>query len=88
MCQCVSLTPSLLFSQRLRADLDSFYSNPVTTEDSQQNVTDIEAQWLRRLFQTVSVHDIASVMKQFLRDLPQPLLTNDLVDAFSQISGN
>ncbi|XP_055347797.1 rho GTPase-activating protein 40-like [Paramacrobiotus metropolitanus] len=71
--------------RRLRGELDSYYSRQVVAQDESSASLD-EAQWFRRIFQTVSVHDIASVMKQFLRDLPQPLLTNELVDAFAQIS--
>lgn len=74
-----------VFLQRLRAELDSYYSTPVSAPDDLSRVD--ETQWFRRIFQAVSVHDIASVIKQFLRDLPQPLLTNELVDAFIQVAG-
>lgn len=32
-------------------------------------------------------HDVASVLKQFLGELPEPLLTQALYDAFLQIAG-
>ena len=75
-------------SQRLRAELDAFYSPgiPVLHVEDPSNPTD-ETQWFRRIFQSVSVHDIACMAKQFLRELPQPLLTNELVDAFAQVAG-
>ncbi|GAU89880.1 hypothetical protein RvY_02379 [Ramazzottius varieornatus] len=73
--------------RRLRAELDAFYSPgiPVLHSDDPYTPTD-ETQWFRRIFQSVSVHDIACMAKQFLRELPQPLLTNELVDAFAQVA--
>ena len=34
---------------------------------------------------TTNVHDIAGLMKEFLRELPDPLLTRDLCSAFLNI---
>ena len=31
-------------------------------------------------------HDVASLMKQFLRELPEPLLTYDLYNSFVQVT--
>lgn len=33
----------------------------------------------------VTANDVAALMKQFLRDLPIPLLTNEYIEAFAQI---
>ena len=34
-----------------------------------------------------SVHDVASLLKEYLRDLPDPLLTHDLFQAFLATAG-
>ena len=33
------------------------------------------------------VHDVASLLKAFLRDLPEPLLTHELFEAFLATAG-
>ncbi len=33
----------------------------------------------------VSPHDVASLLKQFLRELPVPLLTHEYLEAFAQV---
>jgi hypothetical protein len=39
-------------------------------------------------FQDVDdVHVLAAVVKMFFRDLPDPIMTYELYDAFSQVSG-
>ncbi|XP_076282118.1 rho GTPase-activating protein conundrum isoform X1 [Lasioglossum baleicum] len=40
-----------------------------------------------KLFERTSCHDLAAVLKKLLRDLPQPLLTVELIDAFYQSHG-
>ncbi|XP_076381094.1 rho GTPase-activating protein conundrum isoform X3 [Megalopta genalis] len=40
-----------------------------------------------KLFKRTSCHDLAAVLKKLLRDLPQPLLTVELIDAFYQSHG-
>ncbi|XP_043263121.1 rho GTPase-activating protein conundrum [Colletes gigas] len=37
-----------------------------------------------RLFKRMSTHDLSAVLKKLVRDLPQPLLTIELIDAFYQ----
>ncbi|XP_076640011.1 rho GTPase-activating protein conundrum [Colletes latitarsis] len=37
-----------------------------------------------RLFKRMSSHDLSAVLKKLVRDLPQPLLTIELIDAFYQ----
>lgn len=34
-----------------------------------------------------SSHDVANLLKQFLRELPNPLLGHEYIDAFFEISG-
>jgi len=34
-----------------------------------------------------SVHDVASLLKEYLRDLPEPLLTHQLFQAFLATAG-
>jgi len=36
-------------------------------------------------FDTVAVHDAAALLKLFLRELPEPLLTSERVNAFIQV---
>ncbi|XP_076247167.1 rho GTPase-activating protein conundrum [Calliopsis andreniformis] len=40
-----------------------------------------------QLFKRMSCHDLSAVLKKLLRDLPQPLLTVELIDAFYQSHG-
>ncbi|XP_033307234.1 rho GTPase-activating protein conundrum [Bombus vancouverensis nearcticus] len=40
-----------------------------------------------KLFKCMSCHDLSAVLKKLLRDLPQPLLTVELIDAFYQSHG-
>ncbi|XP_017764699.1 PREDICTED: rho GTPase-activating protein 18 isoform X1 [Eufriesea mexicana] len=40
-----------------------------------------------KLFKRMSCHDLSAVLKKLLRDLPQPLLTVELIDAFYQSHG-
>ncbi|XP_043283940.1 rho GTPase-activating protein conundrum-like [Venturia canescens] len=40
-----------------------------------------------RLFERTPCHDLSAVLKKLLRDLPQPLLTVELIDAFYQSHG-
>lgn len=40
-----------------------------------------------KLFKHMSCHDLSAVLKKLLRDLPQPLLTVELIDAFYQSHG-
>ncbi|XP_031847776.1 rho GTPase-activating protein conundrum isoform X2 [Nomia melanderi] len=40
-----------------------------------------------KLFRRTSCHDLSAVLKKLLRDLPQPLLTVELIDAFYQSHG-
>ena len=40
-----------------------------------------------KLFKCISCHDLSAVLKKLLRDLPQPLLTVELIDAFYQSHG-
>lgn len=40
-----------------------------------------------KLFKRMSCHDLSAVLKKLLRDLPQPLLTIELIDAFYQSHG-
>ncbi|XP_011296859.1 rho GTPase-activating protein 18 [Fopius arisanus] len=40
-----------------------------------------------KLFQRSPCHDLSAVLKKLLRDLPQPLLTVELIDAFYQSHG-
>ncbi|XP_063978786.1 rho GTPase-activating protein conundrum-like isoform X2 [Diachasmimorpha longicaudata] len=49
-----------------------FYSKPKETD---------------KLFQRSPCHDLSAVLKKLLRDLPQPLLTVELIDAFYQSHG-
>nr|XP_012149325.1 PREDICTED: rho GTPase-activating protein 28-like isoform X2 [Megachile rotundata] len=49
-----------------------FYSKPKETD---------------KLFKRISCHDLSAVLKKLLRDLPQPLLTVELIDAFYQSHG-
>lgn len=39
------------------------------------------------LFERTPCHDLSAVLKKLLRDLPQPLLTVELIDAFYQSHG-
>ncbi|XP_015178010.1 PREDICTED: rho GTPase-activating protein 18-like [Polistes dominula] len=38
-----------------------------------------------KLFKRIPCHDLSAILKKLLRDLPQPLLTVELMDAFYQI---
>lgn len=38
--------------------------------------------WELRLDEEHSVHDVAALLKEFLRDMPDPLLTRELYTAF------
>lgn len=40
-----------------------------------------------KLFKRTPCHDLSAVLKKLLRDLPQPLLTVELIDAFYQSHG-
>lgn len=40
-----------------------------------------------KLFKRTPCHDLSNVLKKLLRDLPQPLLTVELIDAFYQSHG-
>ncbi|XP_076640595.1 rho GTPase-activating protein conundrum isoform X3 [Halictus rubicundus] len=40
-----------------------------------------------KLLERTSCHDLAAILKKLLRDLPQPLLTVELIDAFYQSHG-
>ncbi|KAK9299250.1 hypothetical protein QLX08_007622 [Tetragonisca angustula] len=40
-----------------------------------------------KLFKCMSCHDLSAILKKLLRDLPQPLLTVELIDAFYQSHG-
>ncbi|XP_076752610.1 rho GTPase-activating protein conundrum [Xylocopa sonorina] len=40
-----------------------------------------------KLFKRMSCHDLSAVLKKLLRELPQPLLTVELIDAFYQSHG-
>ncbi|XP_008207378.1 rho GTPase-activating protein conundrum isoform X1 [Nasonia vitripennis] len=40
-----------------------------------------------KLFKRIPCHDLSVVLKKLLRDLPQPLLTVELIDAFYQTHG-
>lgn len=40
-----------------------------------------------KLFKRMSCHDLSAVLKRLLRDLPQPLLTVELIDAFYESHG-
>ncbi|XP_077272530.1 rho GTPase-activating protein conundrum-like isoform X2 [Temnothorax americanus] len=40
-----------------------------------------------KLFERTPCHDLSAVLKKLLRDLPQPLLTVELIDAFYQSHG-
>ncbi|XP_014615948.1 PREDICTED: rho GTPase-activating protein 18-like isoform X2 [Polistes canadensis] len=40
-----------------------------------------------KLFKRIPCHDLSAILKKLLRDLPQPLLTVELMDAFYQIHG-
>ncbi|XP_015438459.1 PREDICTED: rho GTPase-activating protein 18 [Dufourea novaeangliae] len=40
-----------------------------------------------KLFKRMPCHDLSAVLKKLLRDLPQPLLTVELIDAFYQSHG-
>lgn len=40
-----------------------------------------------KLFKRTLCHDLSAVLKKLLRDLPQPLLTVELIDAFYQTHG-
>ncbi|KAG7199517.1 hypothetical protein KM043_014134 [Ampulex compressa] len=42
---------------------------------------------MNKLFKRTPCHDLSAVLKKLLRDLPQPLLTVELVDAFYQSHG-
>lgn len=50
----------------------NFYSKPEETD---------------RLFKLTPCHDLSVVLKKLLRDLPQPLLTVEYIDAFYQTHG-
>lgn len=39
------------------------------------------------LFKRTSCHDLSAVLKKLLRDLPEPLLSIELIDAFYQSHG-
>lgn len=39
------------------------------------------------LFKKAGVHDLSALLKRWLRELPQPLLANDLVHLFYQTNG-
>lgn len=40
-----------------------------------------------KLFKRTPCHDLSAVLKKLLRDLPQPLFTIELIDAFYQSHG-
>ncbi|KOC70788.1 Rho GTPase-activating protein 18 [Habropoda laboriosa] len=42
---------------------------------------------IEKLLKRMSCHDLSAVLKKLLRDLPQPLLTVELIDAFYQSHG-
>jgi hypothetical protein len=49
---------------------------------------ELEMQYKRgklELNDSVSVHDAAGLLKQFLRELPNPLLTYEYLEAFRQV---
>lgn len=42
---------------------------------------------IEKLLERTPCHDLSAVLKKLLRDLPQPLLTVELIDAFYQSHG-
>lgn len=40
-----------------------------------------------KIFKRTPCHDLSNILKKLLRDLPQPLLTVELIDAFYQTHG-
>ncbi|XP_018915682.2 rho GTPase-activating protein conundrum isoform X1 [Bemisia tabaci] len=55
---------------RLCTELEAvFYSQPTQAE---------------QMLQSCSVHDLAALLKRLLRDIPEPLFTNELIDLFYQ----
>lgn len=58
---------------RLCTELEAvFYSQPTQAE---------------QMLQSCSVHDLAALLKRLLRDIPEPLFTNELIDLFYQSHG-
>lgn len=53
----------------------------------QQLRKDLEDKFYSGTFSWVNVlpHDAAALLKQFLRELPHPLLTHEYIEAFAQV---
>ena len=66
---------------------DAYYHPTETTFTFQQLRQDIEEKFYSGSFSWVDVlpHDAAALMKQFLRELPNPLLTHEYLEAFAQV---
>lgn len=85
-----SLTEESAVSQQIFYKSTTFpvYTVYLSTICPQQLRQDLEEKFYAGLFSwgDASAHDVAAVMKQFLRELPIPLLSYQYLDAFPQVS--
>ena len=44
----------------------------------------VEPQKIDQLLQRCAIHDLTAVFKKLLRDLPEPILTNEMINLFYQ----
>lgn len=44
----------------------------------------VEPQQIDQMLQRCAIHDLTAAFKKLLRDLPEPILTNELVNLFYQ----